>query len=180
MITVIRTAGSSNKNPRDREHQAYRKRQRAKDREAMSDERSQSRTRSTPGAGLQKARARYTAQCRTFRRSIVALIRSWVRDRIVANPNQVAAELNRRAVLQLKGEKGWQRNTVVEMLREAAPNLLAKLEHPRRRYLTVLELARRLGVDRKQIYYVVEHGTLGCRRIWPEVVFPPDVIRTGR
>jgi hypothetical protein len=64
----------------------------------MSDERSQNRTRSTPGAGLPKARARYTAQCRTFRRSIVALIRSWVRDRIVANPNQVAAELNRRAV----------------------------------------------------------------------------------
>jgi excisionase family DNA binding protein len=139
----------------------------------MSDERSQSRTRSTPGAGLRKARARYTAQCRTFRRSIVALIRSWVRDRIVANPNQVAAELNRRAVLQLKGEKGWQRNTVVEMLREAAPNLLAKLDHPRRRYLTVLELARKLGVDRKQIYYAVERGTLGCRRFGRKIVFPP-------
>jgi excisionase family DNA binding protein len=143
---------------------------------SMSDERRQSRTRSTPGAGLRKARARYTAQCRTFRRSIVALIRSWVRARIVANPNQVAAELNRRAVPQLKGEKGWQRNTVVEMLREEAPNLLAKLEHPRRHYLTVLELARKLGVDRKQIYYAVERGTLGCRRFGRKIVFPPDVI----
>ena len=142
----------------------------------MSGERSQSRIRSTSGTGLRKARARYTAQCRTFRRSIVALIRSWVRGGIVANPNQVAAELNRRAVPQLKGEKGWQRNTVVEMLRQEAPNLLAKLEHPRRRYLTVLELARKLGVDRKQIYYAVERGTLGCRRFGRKIVFPPDVV----
>ena len=147
----------------------------------MSDERSQSRTGSTPGAGLRKARARYTAQCRTFRRSIVALIRSWVRGGIVANLNQVAVELNRRAVPQMEGNKGWQRKIVVEMLRKEAPNLLAKLDRPRRRYMTVPELARKLGVNNKQIYYAVARGTLGFRRFGRKIVFHPDVVeRAGR
>jgi hypothetical protein len=40
----------------------------------------------------------------------------------------------------------------------------------------VLELARRLTVDRKQIYHAVEHGALGCRRFGRKMVFPPDVV----
>jgi hypothetical protein len=62
------------------------------------------------------------------------------------------------------------------MLRQEAPNLLAKLERPRRRYLTATELARKLGGNRKQIYYAVERGTLGCRRFGRKIVFPPDVV----
>lgn len=127
-------------------------------------------------AALRKARAHYTAQCKSFRRSVVVLIRCWVRDGTATNPNKVASELDRRAVVQLRGKKGWQRNTVVEMLRQEAPNLLAKLERPRRRYLTATELARKLGVNRKQIYYAVERGTLGCRRFGRKIVFPSDVV----
>ena len=67
-------------------------------------------------------------------------------------------------------------DTVVEILLEAAPNLLAKLECPQRRYLTVAELAFKLGVDVKQIYYLVKRGTLGCRRFGRKIVFPPDVV----
>jgi hypothetical protein len=106
---AIRKAGSSNRELRDREHRVYPKDGELKDREAMSDERSQGRTRSDPGAGPRKACARYTAQCRALRRSIVVLIRSWVRDGVVASPNQVAAELNRRAVPQPRGKNGCQR-----------------------------------------------------------------------
>jgi excisionase family DNA binding protein len=141
----------------------------------MSDERRQGRTRANPSA-LRKVRARYTAQCSTFRRSIVVLIRSWVRTGIVTNLNQVAAELDRRAVPQLRGEKGWQRNVVAGILQQEAPNLLAKLNRPRRRYLTVPELARKLGVNHKQIYYAVKRGTLRCRRFGRKIVFPPDVV----
>jgi excisionase family DNA binding protein len=43
----------------------------------------------------------------------------------------------------------------------------------------VLELARKLGVDRKQIYYAVERGTLGCRRFGRKIVFPPDVVESA-
>jgi|SRR5215471_8358820 len=113
---------------------------------------------------------------RSVRRSVVALIGCWVRGGVVTNPNQVAAELNGRAISQLKGKKGWQRNTVVEMLRQEAPNLFARLDHPRRRYLTATELARKLGVNRNQIYYAVVRGTLGCRRFGRKIVFPPDVV----
>jgi len=147
----------------------------------MSYPRYQGDARSKLGAGLRKAQARYTAQCRRFRRSIVALIRSWVRGGIVANLNQVAVELNRRAVPQMEGNKGWQRKIVVEMLRKEAPNLLAKLDRPRRRYMTVPELARKLGVNNKQIYYAVARGTLGFRRFGRKIVFHPDVVeRAGR
>src|SRR6516164_2847160 len=142
----------------------------------MSRQKNQSCTRSNQGANIRKAQARYAAQCRRFRRSIVALIRIWVRTGIVANLNQVAVELNRRAVPQLEGSKGWQRKIVVEMLRQEAPNLLAKLDHPRRHYLTVPELARKLGVNNKQIYYAVARGTLCCRRFGRKIVFHPDVI----
>lgn len=62
-------------------------------------------------------------------------------------------------------------NTVVEMLREAQ-SPLAKLDHPRWRYLTVLELARKLGVDRKRIYYAVERSTLDCWRFGRKIFFP--------
>jgi hypothetical protein len=41
-----------------------------------------------------------------------------------------------RTIPQQRGKKGKQRNTVVEMLRQEARNLLAKLEHPWRCYLT--------------------------------------------
>jgi excisionase family DNA binding protein len=128
------------------------------------------------GAGLRKAQARYSAQCRAFRRSIVVLIRSWVRTGIVTNLNQVAVELDRRAVPQLRGEKGWQGNVVAEMLRQEAPNLLTKLSRRRPRYLTVPELARKLGVTNDQVYYAVNRGTLGCRRFGRKIVFAPDVV----
>jgi len=62
------------------------------------------------------------------------------------------------------------------MLRQEAPNLLAKLDRPRRHYLTVPELARKLGVNNKQIYYAVARGTLCCRRFGRKIVFHPDVI----
>ena len=78
----------------------------------MSKQKNQGCTRSNPGAAIRKAQARYAAQCRRFRRSIVALIRGWVRSGIVANLNQVAVELNRRAVPQLEGSKGWQRSVL--------------------------------------------------------------------
>jgi len=87
-------------------------------------------------AAVRKACARYAEQCRKFRRSIIALTRSWVRSGVVANVNHVAAELDRRTIPQEKGKRGKQRNTVVEMLRQEARNLLAKLEHPWRCYLT--------------------------------------------
>lgn len=142
----------------------------------MSNQRTQGCTRSIRGAAIRKAQARDAAQCRRFRRSIVTLIRSWVRSGIIANLNQVAVELNRRAVPQLEGNKGWQRKIVVEMLRQEAPNLLAELDRSRRRYLTVPELARKLGVNDKQIYYAVARGTLGCRRFGRKIVFHPDVV----
>jgi excisionase family DNA binding protein len=142
----------------------------------MSKQKNQGCTRSNPGPAIRKAQARYAAQCRRFRRSIVTLTRSWVRNGIVANLNQVAVELNRRAVPQLEGSKGWQRKIVVEMLRREAPNLLAKLDRPRRHYLSVPELARKLGVNNKQIYYAVARGTLGCRRFGRKIVFHPDVV----
>ena len=50
------------------------------------------------------------------------------------------------------------------MLRQEAPNLLAKLDRPRGHYLTVPELARKLGVNNKQIYYAAR-GTLGDDRM---------------
>jgi hypothetical protein len=142
----------------------------------MSKQKDQGCTRSNPGANIRKAQARYAAQRRKFRRSIVPLIRSWVRNSIIANLNQVAVELNRRAVPQLEGSKGWQRKIVVEMLRQEAPNLLAKLDQPRQRYLSVPELACRLGVNHKQIYYAVARGTLSCRRFGRKIVFHPDVV----
>jgi excisionase family DNA binding protein len=133
-------------------------------------------TRSSQGAGLRKAPRRSAASSPTYRRSIVALIRGWVRGGRVANPNQVAAALNRRGLPELSGKAGWKGDTVVEILRDEAPNLLANLECPQRRYVTVAELAHKLGVDRKQIYYVVKRGTLGCRRFGRKIVFPPDVV----
>jgi excisionase family DNA binding protein len=142
----------------------------------MCNPRDQGGARSKPGAAVRKAQARYTAQWKGYRRSIVALIRSWVRKGIVANLNQVAVELDRRAVPQLKGNKGWQRKIVVEMLRQEAPNLLAKLDRPRCRYLSVAELASKLGVNAKQIYYAVARGTLGSRRFGRKIVFHPDVV----
>jgi len=127
-------------------------------------------------AALRNALAHCTAQRRSLRRSVVALIRCWVRSGVVANLNQVAVELNRLGIPKLEGKKRWQRNIVVEMLRQEAPNLLAKLDRPRRRYMTVPELARKLGVNNKQIYYAVARGTLCCRRFGRKIVFHPDVI----
>jgi hypothetical protein len=142
----------------------------------MNKQKNQGSTGSNPGAALRKAQARYAAQCRRFRRSIVALVRSWIRSGVVASLNQVAVELNRRAVPQLQGSKGWQRKIVVAVLRQEAPNLLAKLDRPRQHYLTAPELARKLGVNNKQIYYAVARGTLGCRRFGRKIVFHPDVV----
>jgi hypothetical protein len=142
----------------------------------MKKQKNQGSTGSNPGAAIGKAQAPYAAQCRRFRRSIVALIRSWVRSGIVANLNQVAVELNRRVVPQQQGSKGWQRKIVVELLRQEAPNLLAKLNRPRRHYLTAPELARKLGVNNKQTYYAVARGALGCRRFGRKIVFHPDVV----
>jgi hypothetical protein len=59
------------------------------------------------------------------------------------------------------------------MLWEEAPNLRFKLEHPRRRYLTVPALACQLGVDHRQIYCAVERGTRCCRSFGRKIVFPP-------
>lgn len=136
----------------------------------------QPRTRSRPGAGRRKAQRRSAAPSPTYRHAIVALIRGWVRGSRVANPNQVAAALNRRGLPRLSGKAGWQGDAVVEILRDAAPNLLVKLECPQRRYLTVAELACKLGVDRKQIYYLVKRGILGCRRFGRKIVFPPEAV----
>ncbi len=132
--------------------------------------------RSRHGAGLHKAQPRSAAPSPAYRYAIVALIRGWVRGGRVYNPNQVAAALNRRGLPQLSGKAGWQGDSVVEILWDEAPNLLAKLECPQRRYLTVAELACKLGVDRKQIYYLVKRGALGCRRFGRKIVFPPDVV----
>ncbi len=142
----------------------------------MTIKRNQPGTRSRQSAGLRKAQIRSAAASPIYRRSIVALIRGWVRGGRVADPNQVAAALNRRGLPQRSGKAGWHGDTVVEILLEEAPNLLAKLECPQRRYLTVAELAFKLGVDRKQIYYLVKRGTLGCRRFGRKIVFPPDVV----
>jgi excisionase family DNA binding protein len=102
-------------------------------------------------------------------------------DRYQAHSPHNAAEIsvdedNRRGLPQLSGKADWQGDTAVEILRDETPNPLAKLECPQRRYLTVAELARKLGVDPKQIYYAVKRGTLGCRRFGRKIVFPPDVV----
>ena len=61
----------------------------------MTTKRNQPGTRSRQSAGLRKAQIRSAAASPIYRRSIVALIRGWVRGGRVADPDQVAAALNR-------------------------------------------------------------------------------------
>ena len=71
----------------------------------MSDEGDQGRS-VQPGAPVYGRPTRAMQPVQGVRRSIVPLVRSWVRGGIVTNANQVSAELNHRAVPLLKGKKG--------------------------------------------------------------------------
>ena len=97
-------------------------------------------------------------KCGKFRRSTVALIRSWVRSGVVSSLNHVAAELDRPHHPTTKGQEGQ----AAEYCRRDAAAGGAKSACQARASLAVLsdvlELARRLTVGRKQTYHAVEHG----------------------
>jgi hypothetical protein len=107
----------------------------------MNDERNQGRARSNWRRSTKGPSALYSA-VQGVRCSIVALVRSWVRGGIVTDLNEVAAELNHRAVPLLIGKKANSGMSSSRYCGRRRQICSPKSERPRRHYRSYRTRAR--------------------------------------
>ena len=124
-------------------------------------------------AGLRRAAVVRKARRRERRRAVVALLRQWLHEGLIASLGQAARQLDR--TLAPRGRR-WYRTSVTRILEREAPDLLRRLVPPTPRYLSAATLAQKLGVERRAIYRAVDRGLLIAERRGRKLVFRRDVI----